>query len=72
MAHCDQTFPDETVETIVDCLVTVIFFAATTTTVIVVAYESAGPRVTLALTGKLASTAPVGPCPTDVCVTPVV
>ena len=50
------TFPDETVKALVDCLVITIFLAATTTTVTGVAQESAGPRVTLALTSSPSST----------------
>ena len=47
-----RDIPDDTVKALVDCLVIIIFVAATRTTVIGVAQEPAGPRVTLALTGK--------------------
>ena len=64
--------PDETVKALVDCLVITIFLAVTTKTVIGVAYAPPGVRVTLVLTGKLASSTAGGPCPTDVSVTPFV
>ena len=67
-----RDIPDETVKALVDCLVIITLLATATMAVIGVAYESAGPRVTLALTVKRASSAPVDPCPTVFSVTPFV
>ena len=59
-----RDFPNEAVKAFVDCLVIFILLAAAAMVVIDIVQKGAGPRITMVLSDKCASSAPVGPCST--------